>query len=72
MAWLLLLPLTPIYMISRRAGKFWLAVVMALQPSGFSRQTEVARIGVPVDSAVSSQEVAEMNWWFMSGDTDFL
>lgn len=48
------------------------AVVMALQPSGFSRQTEVARIGVPVDSDVSSQEVAEMNWWFMSGDTDFL
>jgi hypothetical protein len=48
------------------------AVMTALQPSGFSRQTEVARIGVPVDSAVSSQEVAEMNWWFMSGDTDFL
>jgi hypothetical protein len=31
MAWLLILPLTPFYMISRRAGMFWLAVVMALQ-----------------------------------------
>lgn len=48
------------------------AVVMALQASGFSRQTEVARIGVPVASAVSSDEVAQMNWWFMSGDTDFI
>ena len=48
------------------------AVVMALQSSGFSRQTEVARIGVPVASAISSEEVAQMSWWFMSGDTDFL
>ncbi len=31
MAWLLILPLTPFYMISRRAGTFWLVVVMALQ-----------------------------------------
>ena len=31
MAWLLLLPLTPFYMISRRAGMFWLVMVMALQ-----------------------------------------
>ncbi len=31
LAWLLILPLTPFYMISRRAGMFWLAVVMALQ-----------------------------------------
>lgn len=48
------------------------AVMIALQPSAFSRQTEVARIGVPVASAVSTKEVADMNWWFMSGDTDFL
>ncbi len=31
MAWLLILPLTPFYMISRRAGMFWLGVVMAMQ-----------------------------------------
>ena len=48
------------------------AVVLALQQSGFSRQAEVARIGVPVASDVSSDDVAQMNWWFMSGDTDFL
>ena len=48
------------------------AVARALQPTGFSRQTEVARIGVPVASAVTSKEAVQMNWWFMSGDTDFL
>ena len=31
LAWLLLLPLTPFYMIGRRAGLFWFAVVLMLQ-----------------------------------------
>lgn len=31
LAWLLILPLTPFYMIHRKAGTFWLLVVMALQ-----------------------------------------
>ena len=31
LSWLLLVPLTPFYVINRRAGIFWLAVVMALQ-----------------------------------------
>lgn len=30
-AWLLILPLTPFYVISRRAGAFWLCLVWALQ-----------------------------------------
>jgi hypothetical protein len=31
LAWLLILPLTPFYVIGRRAGVFWLSAVMALQ-----------------------------------------
>jgi signal transduction histidine kinase/CheY-like chemotaxis protein len=31
LAWMLILPLTPFYVIHRRAGIFWLVVVMALQ-----------------------------------------
>ena len=31
LAWLLILPLTPFYMINRRAGAFWMWVVMAVQ-----------------------------------------
>jgi signal transduction histidine kinase len=31
LAWLLILPLTPFYVIGRRAGVFWLLAVMALQ-----------------------------------------
>jgi signal transduction histidine kinase/CheY-like chemotaxis protein len=31
LAWMLILPLTPFYVIQRRAGIFWLVVVMALQ-----------------------------------------
>ncbi len=31
LAWMLILPLTPFYVINRRAGIFWLLVVMALQ-----------------------------------------
>lgn len=31
LSWLLILPLTPFYVINRRSGIFWLAVVMALQ-----------------------------------------
>lgn len=31
LAWLLLLPLTPFYVIHRRAGIFWLGVVLAMQ-----------------------------------------
>lgn len=33
---------------------------------------EVARIGVPVASAVSSEELTRCRWWLMAGDTDFL
>lgn len=31
MAWLLILPLTPFYVISRKAGGFWMAVVILIQ-----------------------------------------
>lgn len=48
------------------------AVVAALGSSEFIRQTEVARIGVPVASGVSPEAVGDLAWWFMSGDTDFL
>ena len=31
-----------------------------------------ARIGMPRAALLSDAEVAELDWWFMGGDTDFL
>lgn len=39
---------------------------------GCSSSTEICGIGVPVASALDEPDVAQLNWWFMSGDTDFL
>lgn len=47
-------------------------VEACLPPRAWVRRTEVACIGVPVASAISSEEVQHLNAWFMSGDTDFL
>jgi hypothetical protein len=38
-------------------------------PSGVA---EVARLGVPCAGRFGPQELANMPWWMMAGDTDFL
>lgn len=48
------------------------AVEQHLMGSGFVSAGTVAGIGVPVASDVAADDVPSLNWWFMSGDTDFL
>lgn len=48
------------------------SVLQMLSNTGIESQTEVAHIGVPTTSAVAADLVAELDWWFMGGDTDFL
>ncbi len=48
------------------------AVVQALAETGFDPPSEVAQIGMPCTSDVPQDQVPQMPWWFMGGDTDFL
>ena len=48
------------------------AVAGRLAGSGLAASSEVARIGMPRAALLSADEVAELDWWFMGGDTDFL
>jgi hypothetical protein len=48
------------------------AVQDQLTASGVAARHEVAKIGVPTASAVPDESVQALDWWLMSGDTDFL
>lgn len=48
------------------------AVLERLADTGMAAQAEVAQIGVPTASDVPAGSVADLDWWFMGGDTDFL
>ncbi len=43
-----------------------------LADSGYCASSPVCGIGVPVASDIKPAELDNLNWWFMSGDTDFL
>jgi hypothetical protein len=48
------------------------AVQDQLAASGITERNEVAKIGVPTASDVPSAGIHALEWWLMSGDTDFL
>ena len=48
------------------------AVLQVLSATGIDSQAEVAHIGMPTTSALAPEAAAQLNWWFMGGDTDFL
>ena len=52
----------------------WASPAVAARLTGAEPQgcSEVARIGMPRAALLSEAELAERDWWFMGGDTDFL
>ncbi len=47
-------------------------VDQGLSGSGAAARNPVASIGIPRAGVLSDGEAADLDWWFMGGDTDFL
>lgn len=48
------------------------AVALALAATGVTQRVPAAVLGVPKASDMTPEEVRQLHWWLMAGDTDFL